>query len=180
MSVAEQLVPAGDWQADGVLSSVRFEVAHMTVSMFSAGFSDVDATLVSERGGLELQGTVRVESFDARDDALRAQVLAPAFLDAERHPELSFRSTAIRADGDELSVAGELTIKGTTRAVEARGGIGRPVVDPYGNERLAMRLETVIDRTEFGIGWQMELPGGGFAVGNDVRLLVSLELVKDG
>ena len=87
----------------------------MTVSMFSAGFSDVDATLVSAGGGLELQGTVRVESFDVRDDALRAQVLAPAFLDAERHPELAFRSTAIRTDRDELRVAGELTIKGTTR-----------------------------------------------------------------
>jgi hypothetical protein len=83
--------------------------------MFSAGFSDVDATLVSAGGGLELQGTVRVESFDVRDDALRARVLAPAFLDAERHPELAFRSTAIRTDRDELRVSGELTIKGTTR-----------------------------------------------------------------
>jgi polyisoprenoid-binding protein YceI len=179
MSVAEQLVPLGDWQADDVHSSVRFEVAHMTVSMFSAGFSDLEASLASERGGLELRGTVRVESFDVRDERLRAHVLAPAFLDAERYPELSFRSTAIRADGAELSVAGELTIKGTTRAVEARGRVGRPVVDPYGNERLAMTLETVIDRTEFGLGWQMQLPGGGVAVANEVRLLVSLELVKE-
>jgi polyisoprenoid-binding protein YceI len=169
----------GDWRADGVHSSVRFEVAHMAVSMFSAGFSDVDATLVSEFGDLELLGTVRVESFDVRDDVLRAQVLAPAFLDAERHPELSFRSKAIRADGDELSVTGELTIKGTTRTVEALGRVRRPVIDPYGNQRLAMTLETVIDRTEFGLGWQMRLPGGGLTVANEVRLLVSLELVRE-
>lgn len=179
MSVAEQLIPAGSWKADGLHSSVRFEVERMGVSIFSAGFTDLDASLVSGPGRVELRGTVRTESFGVRDDGLRPIVLGPEFLDVERHPELSFRSTAFRPNGSELRVAGELTIKGTTRPVEARGRGGGPVVDPYGNERLAVALETVIDRTDFGLGWQMPLPSGGVALANDVKLLVSLELVKE-
>ncbi len=74
---------------------------------------------------------------------------------------------------------GELTIKGITRPVEARGRVGRPIEDPMGNQHSSVALETVIDRTEFGLGWQMDLPGGGSVLGNDVKLLVSLELVKE-
>ena len=106
-------------------------------------------------------------------------MLSPEFLDAERHPDLRFRSTAFRQDGDELIAEGELTIKGITRPVEARGRVGQAIEDPMGNLHTSVALETVIDRTEFGLGWQMDLPGGGSVLSNDVKLLVSLELVKD-
>jgi polyisoprenoid-binding protein YceI len=180
MSVAEQLVPAGSWKADGLHSTVGIEVQHMGVSTFRAGFSDLEASLVSGPDGVELLGAVRVESFDVQDDGLRPHVLSPEFLDAERHPELSFRSTALRANGDGLVVQGELAIRGKSLPVEATGRITEPVADPFGSERLALSLEAVIDRTDFGLGWQMDLPGGGQALANDVRLLASLELVKEG
>ena len=179
MSVLEQAVPTGTWQADTLHSSVRIEVQHMGVSTFGAGFKDFDARLVSGPDGLELEGNARVESFDVQDEQLRPHVLAPDFLDAERHPELRFRSTAFRQDGDGLVAEGELTIKGTTRPVEVRGRAGQPVEDPMGNPRTSLALETVIDRTDFGLGWQMQLPGGGVALANQVKLLVSLELVKE-
>lgn len=179
MSVAEQLVPTGTWSVDDLHSSVAIEVQHMGLSTFRAGFTDFDASLVSDPDGVELRGAARVESFDVQDEVLRAQVMSPEFLDVERHPGLAFRSTRFGADGDELVVQGELTIKGTTHGVEARGTITAPVADPYGNERLALSLAVVIDRTDFGLGWQMDMPGGGQVLGTDVKLLVSLELVKD-
>jgi polyisoprenoid-binding protein YceI len=179
MSVLEQAVPTGTWKADPVHSSVRIEVQHMGVSTFGAGFTDFDARLGSGPGGVELEGSARVESFDVQDDQLRGHVLSPEFLDAERHPELRFRSTGFRQDGDEVIAEGELTIKGNTRPVEAGGRVGQPVEDPQGNQRTSVVLETEIDRTEFGLGWQMDLPGGGVALANDVKLLVSLELVKE-
>jgi polyisoprenoid-binding protein YceI len=178
MSVLEQAVPTGAWQADPLHSSVRIEVRHIGAT-FGAAFKDFDATLVSGPDGVELVGSARVESFDVQDDQLRPHVLSPEFLDAERHPELRFRSTAFREDGDELIAEGELTIRGDTRPVEARGRVGRPIEDPLGNQHTFLSLETVIDRTEFGLGWQMELPDGGVALANQVKLLVSLELVKE-
>jgi polyisoprenoid-binding protein YceI len=179
MSVVEQAVPTGTWQADPLHSSIRIEVQHMGVSTFGASFKDFDASLVSGPDGVELEGTARVESFDVQDDQLRPHVLSPEFLDAERHPELRFRSTAFHQDGDEVVGRGELTIKGTTLPVEVRGRAGQPIEDPMGKARTSVTLETVIDRTEFGLGWQMELPGGGVALANQVKLLVSLELVKE-
>lgn len=178
MSVLEQAVPTGTWQADPLHSSVRIEVRHMGVSTFGAAFKDFDASLASGPDGVELAGSARVESFDVQDDQLRPHVLSPEFLDVERHPELRFRSTAFREEGDEVIAEGEVTIKGITRPVEARGRVGQPTTDPYGNERTSLTLETVIDRTEFGLGWQMELPDGGPVLANDVKLLVSLELIK--
>ena len=179
MSVAEQLVPVGRWNADGLHSSVGVEVKHMGVSTFSAGFPDFEATLVSEPDRVELSGAARVESFDVQDADLKPHVMSPEFLDLERHPQLAFRSTRISDNGDGLVVEGELTIKGTTRAVEAHGRLTGPVADPSGNERLALTLEGHIDRTDFGLGWQMELPEGGEALANEVRLVVSLEFVKE-
>ncbi len=179
MNVVEQLVPAGTWRADDLHSSVRFEAEHMGASIFGAGFRDYEATVVSGPEGVELRGTVQVESFDVQHEELRPHVMSPEFLDVERHPELTFRSIAFREDGAGVIVDGELTIRGTTRRVEARGRVGDPVMDPYGMERVAVTLEAVIDRTEFGLGWQMALPGGGVALANDVRLVVSLELIKE-
>ncbi len=179
MNVVEQLVPAGTWKADPLHSSVRFEAEHMGASIFGAGFRDYEATLVSGPEGVELQGTVQVESFDVQDEQLRPHVMSPEFLDLERHPQLTFRSTAFHGTGDDLLVDGELTIRGTTRQVEARGHVGDPLVDPFGQERVAVAIETVVDRTEFGLGWQMDLPGGGVVLANDVKLVVSLELIKE-
>jgi polyisoprenoid-binding protein YceI len=179
MSVTEQVVPTGTWQADKLHSSVRIEVQHMGVSTFGAGFKEFDASLVSGADGVALEGSAKVESFDVQDDQLRPHVLSPEFLDAERHPDLLFSSAAFRQEGDEVIAEGEITIKGIKRPVEARGRVGDSLEDPMGNLHTSLELETVIDRTEFDLGWQMDLPNGGAILANDVKLLVSLELVKE-
>jgi polyisoprenoid-binding protein YceI len=179
MSLTKQVVPSGTWTSDGLHSSVRFEIHHMGVSMFSAGFTDVDASLISSPGALEVRGRVGVASFDVHDHGMRPHVMAPDFLDVERYPELGFRSTEMQVNGSGITVGGELTIKGTTRRIEAIGSLTGPIVDPYGNDRIAMALETVIDRTEFGLDYQVTLPNGTSALGNEVKLTVVLELVRE-
>jgi polyisoprenoid-binding protein YceI len=91
---------------------------------------------------------------------------------------LRFESTEIRRDGDEVTIDGLLTLKGESRPVELRGTITGPLADPYGNDRLGLELETTIDRTEFGIDWNAELPSGGQVLANDVTLSAQLELVQ--
>ena len=181
MSVTAQLIPVGTWKADPVHSSAAFEVEHLGVSNFRATFSDLEATLVAGEDAVGLEGGALIESISVQEPDFRGHLLSPDFFDAERHPELRFESTDIRRNSDaEVAVDGDRTIKGTTRRVSAAGRIGKPGVDPSGTERIAIELEAVIDRGDFGLGWNMELPGGKRAVGNDVRLLVSLELVKAG
>jgi polyisoprenoid-binding protein YceI len=179
MQVTEELVPAGVWAIDPTHSSVRFEVEHMGISPFSARFTDVDAALDRRDGEIELHGRVRVASVDVEDEILLAHLMAPDFFDNERYPEIGFRSTAISGSRDDVIVAGELTIKGTTRTTEARGAMTESIADPQGGERIGLTLATTIDRTDYGLTFQLEMPSGSPALGNQVELIVSLELVKE-
>ena len=163
-------VPAGTWQADTVHSSLGFEVSYLGISTFSGELKGFEATLTDG----ELTGKAPVASIEVKDENLYAHLQAPDFFDAERHPELSFSGTATGAGAFE----GEITIKGVTKPATLTGTITGPVADPYGNERYALRLETVVDRTEFGIDWNAPLPGGGFALSNNVKLKADLMLVK--
>jgi polyisoprenoid-binding protein YceI len=181
MSVAtQQDISIGTWSIDKVHSHVGFAVKHMVVSNFRSRFEDYDGALtVGENGEPRLEGTVAVDSVVVKDENLAAHLKAPDFFDSERYPEIRFRSTAVRVqEGGELEVEGELTIKDRTHSVTGRGTITGPHEDIAGNDKLGVELEAVIDRREFGLEWNAPLPKGGFAVDNDVKLQVSLELVK--
>lgn len=172
-------IPTGVWKSDPVHSHVGFAVKHMVVATFRGAFTDYGVTLANDDGDPRLYGAVRAESVDVRDPQLNGHLLSPDFFDVERHPEITFSSSEIRAADGELVVRGELTIKGITKDVEARGAIVGPIEHPTGGERIGVELETPVDRTEFGLNWNAPVPSGGVAVQNDVTLTVHLELAKE-
>jgi len=174
-------LPAGTWKLDPTHSSASFAVKHMVVATFRGRFENIDATLtVGEDGAGELLGTVDAGSIVVKDENLQAHLGSPDFFDTERYPELRFASKAIRRDGEELVIDGELTIKDQTHAVQARGTITDPHETLGGAVKIGVTLETVINRTQFGLEWNAPLPKGGFALANDVKLTVELELARDG
>lgn len=171
-------IPTGSWQVDRVHSSIGFEVKHMVVSTFRGQFGDYDAELVSEEAGAKLTGTVRVASVEVKDENLAAHLQGPDFFDAERTPELRFESDSLELDGDELVLEGRLTVRGVTNPIEARGSISGPHEDFNNTERVGVALTTVLDRTAYGLEWNAPLPKGGFALANDVKLVVNLEFTR--
>lgn len=171
---AEQ-IPAGTYTADAGHSSAGFEVEHAGVSTFRGGFKPIDAKLVAGDDGLRLEGGVRVDSISVDDENIRPHLLAPDFFDVERNPDVRFRSTRISGSPDELSVAGELSMAGFSLPVEATGRLRGPVALPGGGHKVALALEAVVDRTAYGMSWQMDLPGGTPALGNEVKLIVEIE-----
>jgi polyisoprenoid-binding protein YceI len=178
---AQTKLPAGTWKLDPTHSSASFAVKHMVVATFRGRFEHFDATLtVDDDGAGQLLGTVDAGSIAVKDENLQAHLGSPDFFDTERHPQLRFASKSIRRDGDELAIDGELTIKDRTRAVEARGTITDPHETLGGAVKIGLTLETVIDRTQFGLEWNAPLPKGGFALANDVELTVELELAREG
>jgi polyisoprenoid-binding protein YceI len=127
MSQATQYtVPTGAWSADKIHSTVGFAVPLMAGS-FQGTFSDFDARL--NEGAL--LGTAEVASVEVKDPNLGGQLQSPDFFDAERFPQLAFEADEIRRSGDELTITGELTLKGHTEPVEIRGHINDPAPDPY-------------------------------------------------
>jgi polyisoprenoid-binding protein YceI len=174
-----QELPVGTWKLDPIHSSASFAVKHMVVATFRGRFEDFDATLdVNENGSAQLVGTVDPTSIVVKDENLAGHLQSPDFFDTERYSELRFESTSIRIEGDEAIVEGNLTIKGNTQPVTARGAYVGPHEDIAGNTKIGIALETVIDRTLYGLEWNAPLPKGGFALANDVTLIVELELAK--
>jgi polyisoprenoid-binding protein YceI len=173
----QQDLPAAVWGLDGTHSTASFSIKYM-VSTFRAGFDKLDVTLDTTGDQPVLAGSVDPTSIALKDENFHAHLQSPEFFDSERHPAITFESTAWRLDGDQLVVDGNLTIKGDTRPVEARGTFTAPHEDPWGNTRLGVTLEAVVDRSHFGLTWNNPLPKGGLALANDVRLHVDLQLVK--
>ena len=175
----QQELPVGTWQLDTVHSSAGFAVKHMVVATFRGRFEDFDATLeVGEGGEQKLVGTVDPKSIVVKDENLAGHLQSPDFFDTERYDEIRFESTSIRVEGDEAVLEGELTIKGSTNPVTARGAYVGPHEDIAGNTKIGLSFETVIDRTLYGLNWNAPLPKGGFALSNEVTLVVELELAK--
>ena len=173
MSVATA-APAGTWTADNIHSSIGFEVEHM-VSTFRGRFEEYDAQVVDGK----LVGTVAVPSVKVYDENLEAHLQSPEFFDAELHPELRFESRDLTIDDDgNVTLEGDLTIKGITKPVIGRGRYSYVEADMAGGERIGLALEATVDRREFDLNWNAPLPKGGFALGNDVTLVVALELVR--
>jgi polyisoprenoid-binding protein YceI len=171
-------LPVGTWKLDPTHSSASFAVKHMAVATFRGRFEKFDATLTVGEDSAELVGTVEAGSIVVKDENLQGHLGSPDFFDVERYPEITFRSTSLRREGDEVVVDGELTIKGNTRPVEARGEISGPAVTLGDVTKLGLTFDTIVDRTEFGLNWNAPLPKGGFAVSNDVKLTVELELAQ--
>lgn len=175
MSTIETIAPAGTWSADPVHSDVSFEVVHAGVDVFRGSFGEFSATLTGDA----LAGSAKVASVDVKDEQLSGHLLAPDFFDAARYPEIAFSAAHLEREGNALTAAGELTIKGVTKPVELTGTISDPSVDPFGNERIGLALETTIDRTDFGVSWNAPNQSGGDYLANDVRLIARLALKKE-
>lgn len=171
-------LPTGIWKVDATHSHVGFAIDYM-VGTFRGTFSPFDATLsVDEDGTAALEGSAPVSGVRVQDENLTGHLQAPDFFDAERAPEIGFRSTGIERSGDEVTVNGALTIRGEAQPVALTGTVSELAEDPYGGVRFALRLVGRIDRTAFGINWNNPLPNGEPALGNDVTLTAELFLVR--
>ena len=172
-----QKVPAGTWTVDPVHSSVAFSVTHNNVATYRSGFETYEATLT---GGDEakLEGSVDVQSIDIDEAQLKGHLMSPEFFDIERHPKLKFTSTRLDvADDGTVRLAGELEIKGNVREVEATGRFGEIGGDLGGNPRVALSVATAVDRRDFGMEFNADLPSGGTVLEWEVAINVDLELV---
>ena len=178
MTATATAIPAGTYKDDGVHSNASFAVKHM-LATFRGSFGRFNAVLtVGEDGEAKLVGTVPVDTVIVKDENLAAHLQSPEFFDAEQHPEIRFESTEIAVDGSSVTLTGDLTIKGHTERVTAQGSVVGPIEDPFGNVKLGLQFETVVDRTKFGLNWNAPLPKGGFILANDVTLSVDLELLQ--
>ncbi len=170
------------WVIDAAHTNVEFAVKHLMISTAKGRFADVSGTVqLDEREPerSEVDVTIGVASVDTRQPDRDAHLRSADFFDAEHHPTITFKSTRVtRSDDSEFRIDGDLTIRGVTKPVTLRAteeGRGR---DPWGGERLGFSATAKINRRDFGLTWNQLLETGGFAVGEDVKITLDIELVK--
>jgi polyisoprenoid-binding protein YceI len=167
-------VPAGTYSVDPVHSTFGFAIKHNGISTFRGQFDQVQARL--EDG--VLTGIAQVESVKTAIPDLKQHLLSPDFFNASQTPTVEFRSTDIRVAGDgDVEVDGELAIRGITKPVTAKGIVAHGE-NMTGAEVVGFDLEAKIDRRDYGLNWQAQLPSGGDVLAWDVVLEVHLELIK--
>jgi len=169
------------WNIDTGHSAIHFGVRHMMFTKTRGRFARWSGELRYEPGNLpssSVEVTIDAASIDTGDAQRDAHLKSADFLEVEKFPTLTFRSTRVEDLGEgRLRASGELTIHGVTRPVELDIEQAGRVKDPWGNDRVGFTARAAIDRTDFGLRWNMALETGGLVVGNKVEIELEVEAV---
>jgi polyisoprenoid-binding protein YceI len=177
-----ELPPPGRWRIDPSHSEVQLVVRHMMVAKVRGRFREFSGTIyvaeVPEESSVE--ATIKAASIDSGDPNRDAHLRGPDFLDVERYPEITYRSTSARhKDGDRWDVTGDLTVRGVTRTITIDVEFCGLVTDPWGNLRAGIMGTTEIDRDDFDLTWNQALDSGGFVLGKGVKVDLDIEAVRE-
>ncbi|HUL72854.1 MAG TPA: YceI family protein [Vicinamibacterales bacterium] len=169
------------WRIDPAHTEAAFAVRHLMISTVRGRFSDVKGDVVldgEDFGTARFDVTIPTATVDTREPQRDQHLRSADFFDVEKFPVMTFSSREVARAGDAYRVMGDLTIRGITRPVTFDVSHEGRVRDPWGGERAGFSATTVINRKDFGLVWNAVLEAGGVVVGDEVRISVDLELVK--
>jgi polyisoprenoid-binding protein YceI len=181
MSTATATPTRTTWKIDPTHSHVEFAVRHLMISSVKGRFGVVEGTVVTEEGNpsfADVNVAIDAASIDTREAQRDAHLKSADFFDVEKFPTLTFQGTRITGGGDQFTLTGDLTLHGVTREVtldvtaEGRGK------DPWGGDRAGYSATAKIKRSDFGLTWNQVLEAGGIAVGDEIKISLDVELVK--
>ena len=171
------------WNLDPAHTVAEFKVKHMMIANVKGNFSKISGVLIrdeSDPAHDRVEATIEAASIETRNEQRDGHLKSADFFHVEKFPTLHFKSTGIKVVGEEeLSLEGDLTIRGVTRKVQfAVEGPTPPAKDPWGNTRIGVSASTKINRKDFGLTWNTALETGGILVGDDVTITLDAQFVK--
>lgn len=167
----------GTWDIDTVHSEVEFTLRHMGVGKSRGRFDSFEGQIVTADDPLEssVTATIDATSINTGNADRDAHVRNDDFLDVDNYPTATFRSTAIRQDGDDWAIDGEFTLHGVTKPVTLQAEFGGTADNGGGTTVLGISASTTINRTDFGVG-----PNGGAMLGEKVTITLDIEATLRG
>lgn len=170
------------WAIDPTHSEIGFKVKHMMFTNVSGKFNDYEAEFVSEDGAFEdsqISFSADVASIDTNNADRDNHLRSADFFDTEAFPKLTFASTSIEKKSEsDYVIKGDLTIKGETKPVALEAEYSGLMTDPWGNTKAGLSINGKINRKDFGLTWNAALESGGVLVGEEVKLVAELQLIK--
>ena len=168
------------WSFDSSHSHVGFTVRHLMISKVRGQFNKWSGTFdydPADPAATKIDVTIDAASIDTREEKRDAHLRSPDFFDVAKYPTLTFKSTSVTGEGDELALAGDLTIHGVTRPVHLKVESLGATKDPWGGERVGFSATVAINRKDFGLHWNVALEAGGVVVGEKVDINIEIEAV---
>lgn len=170
------------WNIDPAHTEVGFAVRHLMISTVRGRFGKVSGSVVVDDDNprnSKVDATVDITSIDTRQEMRDNHLRSPDFFDAEKYPTMHFVSKRIEGDtAKQFKIVGDLTIKDRTREVTLDASLEGLVKDPWGGERAGYSVSGKLNRTDFNLLWNQVLEAGGVTVGEEVKLSIDVELVK--
>ncbi len=170
------------YQIDSSHSAAHFSVRHMMIANVRGEFTKVSGTIVYDPEnptGSTVEATIDASSIATRDEQRDGHLRSPDFLDVAKFPVLTFRSRKISGERGAWKIAGDLTIRGVTREVTLDvEGPTSEARDPWGGSRIGATATARINRKDFGLTWNTALETGGVLVGDEVKITLDLEGVR--
>ena len=170
---------AGTWNIDPTHSEVSFTIRHLMVSKVRGSFTGFTGTIAvgDDLLSASVEASVDLATINTRDENRDTHLRSADFFDTDKNKTMTYTSTAIRADGGDFVVDGNLTLNGVTKSVPLTlefNGVGG---DPWGGTRAGFSAETEINRKDFGIDFNIPLDGGGVVLGDKVKVHLEIEAV---
>lgn len=180
--VAGSAVAADRYVIDTAHSKVSFVVSHMVIGKVRGMFDDFSGTITTDSEDItksKVEVAIKAASIDTGNDKRDDHLRSDDFLAAATHPEITFVSDRIEMSGDGYVAHGQLTIRGVSRPVALPFTLLGTIQDPWGNTRAGLDFEPItIDRQEYGVSWSKTLDAGGLVAGNEVKIELAVEAVK--
>jgi polyisoprenoid-binding protein YceI len=168
------------YRIDKAHSEASFQVRHL-ITKVRGGFSDFEGTITFDEVQPQhssVSFTIQASSIDTNEPDRDKHLRSADFFDVEQFATITFRSTRVtKKSDDSFDVAGDFTIRGVTRPITLPVTFLGRAKDPWGNERVAFETEFTINRRDFGLNWNAPLEAGGFLVGDDVKVSLSIQAV---
>lgn len=172
-----------NWVLDPAHSEVQFKIRHLMITNVTGSFNLFEARAITEGddfSNAKLSFKANIASINTNNEQRDNHLKSPDFFDVEKYPILSFISTrteGIEEDGD-FNLIGDLTIKDVTKPVKFNVEFGGITKDPYGQTKAGFSISGKINRKDFGLTWNAALESGGVVVGEDIKLISEIQLIK--
>jgi len=176
-----------NWKVDASHSKLGFSVTHMMVTETEGKFKVYEGKVSSKTEmdftNASIDFTADVASINTEDEKRDAHLKSADFFDAEKNPKISFKSINMKLNPKKGKTAydleGELTMHGVTKKVTLTAiGASKVMNDPWGNTKYGFKVTGIVNRKDFGLNWNAALEGGGFVVGEEVKIDINIELNK--
>ncbi len=170
------------YNVDLAHSTVGFQVAHLVISKTNGEFMEYDGFIEMDSDNKKIkaiEAIIQTKSVNTNHQKRDKHLRSPDFFNVEEHPTIIYKMKSYKKNGDQYIAVGDLTLLGVTKQISLVGSFNGVTDDPWGNTRAGFSGEGTINRKDFGMNWSKTLDSGGLVVGNDIKIKLEIEVIKE-